>query len=303
MQLKAFMCFFPEGILWAHHSEGAQRAPSSLENGQRMFIHRFHIKKCGKYSEKLLGEAQHHCEICVCLQGLTIRFVKWFSFVFEAIVTHDGKSVAEGKAVPCSQTSRQESSSYSPAAPLRCGWAPAWGQLWSFMPGICSGPENISSCPVGNKQSAAGATWWWIPAWPHSAKGQAWCNFFCPDIIFLGKRQPRFGGTSGWLTLLGTFGTRSSQVMAAWQRKLERRVHFPLGYKGWPSLPIALPKVPAERVVRPERLYPLAFHRILIKEGFTCFISAPTSKTSCNPAWVTSSCQKHREVGSGAKEM
>lgn len=125
---------------------------------------------------------------------------------------------------------------------------------------------------------AAGATWWWIPAWPHSAKGQAWCNFFCPDITFPGKRQPRFGGTPGWPALLGTFGTRSLQVMAAWQRKLERRVHFPLGYKGWPSLPIALPKGPAECVVRPQRLYPFAFHRILIKEGFTCFISAPTSK-------------------------
>lgn len=77
--------------------------------------------------EKLLGEAQHHCEICVCLQGLTIRLVKCFSFVFEAIATHEGKKVAEGKAVPRSQTSRQESSSYSPTAPLRCGWAPALG--------------------------------------------------------------------------------------------------------------------------------------------------------------------------------
>lgn len=26
-------------------------------------------------------------------------------------------------------------------------------------------------------------------------------------------------------------------------------------------------------------------------------------KHSCNPAWVTGSCQKHKEVGSEAKEM
>lgn len=229
--------------------------------------------------KKLLGQAQHHCEICVCLHGLTVSFVKRFSFVFGAIAMHEGQSVAEGKAVPCSWTSRQESSSYGPVAPLCCGWAPAQSQLWSFVPGICSGPENVSSCQDGNKQSATRATWWWIPAWPCSAKGQAWCNFFCPDIISLGKQQPTFLGLSGRLILPGTFSTRSLQVMAAWQRKLERRAHFCLRYKGWPSLPIALPKVLAECVVHPQKLYPFAFHRIFIK-GFTCFISAPTSNTA-----------------------
>ena len=82
--------------------------------------------------EKLLGQAQHHCEICVCLCGLTVSFVKRFTFVFEAIATHEGQNVAEGKAVPCSWTSRQESGSYSPVAPLHCGWAPARGQLQSL---------------------------------------------------------------------------------------------------------------------------------------------------------------------------
>lgn len=198
----------------------------------------------------------------------------------EAIATHEVQSVAEGKAVQCSWTSRQESSSYGPVAPLHCSWAPAWGQLRSFVPGTCSGPENVFSLGDGNKQSSARATWWWIPTWLRSAKGRARRNFFCPNTIFLGKRQSMFGGMSGWPILLGTFSTRSLQVMAAWQRKPERGADFCLGYKGWPSLPTALPKGLAECVVLPQKLYPFAFHRFLIKEGFTCFISTPISNTA-----------------------
>jgi len=71
--------------------------------------------------KRLLGEAQCHCEICVGLHGLTGSFVKHFSFVFDATATQKGQSVAEGETVLCSWTSRQESGSYSPVAPLCCG--------------------------------------------------------------------------------------------------------------------------------------------------------------------------------------
>lgn len=132
---------------------------------------------------------------------------------------------------------------------------------------------------LGWQQSTGRATWWWRPAWPRCAEGQARHNFSCPDTIFLGKWQPTFGGISEWLILLGTFCTRSLQVMAPWQRKLERRAHFWLGYNRWRSLPTALPKV-LVCVVCPQKLYLFAFHRILTKARFTWFISNPTSNTA-----------------------
>lgn len=48
--------------------------------------------------KKLVGQVQHDCRICVCLHGLTMSFVKSFSFVFKAVAVYEGQSMADAPA-------------------------------------------------------------------------------------------------------------------------------------------------------------------------------------------------------------